>query len=207
MGEVQANDGALPGAGVTLSEPSDRSLLRRFRGGSQDAATQLYLRYVKRVRALARSRYSTDLAGRVDVDDIVQSVFRHFFHGARQGYYDVPDGDALWKLFLVMAINKIRTLVAYHRAAKRDIRQTCSNPPLEDALDDRLHHDNAPAFFFQLAVEEALQRLPAHHRRMVELRVEGYEVAEIAQQLGRSKRTVERILQEARKRLADLLAS
>jgi RNA polymerase sigma-70 factor (ECF subfamily) len=207
MHKVEAKDHSLARKRRTLPEPSDHSLLRRFRSGSQDAATQLYLRYVERVRALARSRFSADLAGRVDVDDVVQSVFRHFFHGARQGYYDVPDGDALWKLFLVMAINKIRTLVAFHRAAKRDVRLTYASPPLDDALDDQLGHDNAPAFFFELAVEEALQRLPTAHRRMIELRVEGYEVAEIARQLGRSKRTVERILQEARKRLADLLAS
>src|SRR5262249_9187847 len=140
-------------------------------------------------------------------DDIVQSVFRHFFHGARQGFYDVPDSDALWKLFLVMAMNKIRTLVAFHRAAKRDVRQTCGSSSLEEGLDERLQHDNAPAFFFQLAVEEALQRLPPAHRQMIELRVEGYEVAEIARRMHRSKRSVERILQEARKRLADLLAS
>jgi RNA polymerase sigma-70 factor (ECF subfamily) len=207
MHEVVALDHPLSRKRRTLPEPSDPSLLRRFRGGSQDAATQLYLRYVERVRALARSRFSADLTGRVDVDDVVQSVFRHFFHGARQGYYDVPDSDALWKLFLVMAINKIRTLVAFHRAAKRDVRLTCTTPPLNDSLADQLGQDSAPAFFFQLAVEEALQRLPATHRQMIELRVEGYEVAEIAERLGRSKRTVERILQEARKHLADLLAS
>jgi DNA-directed RNA polymerase specialized sigma24 family protein len=41
---------------------------------------------------------------------------------------------------------------------------------------------------------------------VVELRMEGYEVAEIAQQTGRSKRTVERILQESRNQLKVLLA-
>jgi DNA-directed RNA polymerase specialized sigma24 family protein len=40
---------------------------------------------------------------------------------------------------------------------------------------------------------------------MVQLRIEGYEVAEIAHQTGRAKRTVERILQESRKKLSALL--
>jgi DNA-directed RNA polymerase specialized sigma24 family protein len=40
---------------------------------------------------------------------------------------------------------------------------------------------------------------------MVELRVEGYEVAEVARKTGRSRRTVERILQEARLKLGELL--
>jgi DNA-directed RNA polymerase specialized sigma24 family protein len=42
-------------------------------------------------------------------------------------------------------------------------------------------------------------------RRMIELRIEGYEVAEIARLTRRSKRTVERTLQEFRKSLRTAL--
>ena len=66
-----------PGAGG--ADPTDHSLLRRFRGGSEDAATQLYLRYAHRLRALARAKCAPDLAQRLDVEDIVQSVFGSFF--------------------------------------------------------------------------------------------------------------------------------
>ena len=51
--------------------PSDHSLLRRYRRGSEDAATQLYLRYAQRLRGLARAQLSPALAPRVDLDDIV----------------------------------------------------------------------------------------------------------------------------------------
>src|SRR5262245_11532311 len=94
-------------------EPSDGSLLRRYRRGDQAAATRLYLRYANRLRALARARCSPDLAQRVDPDDIVQSVFRSFFRRARSGAYEVPDGEELWKLFLVIALNKIRAEGAF----------------------------------------------------------------------------------------------
>ena len=40
---------------------------------------------------------------------------------------------------------------------------------------------------------------------MLELRIQGHEVAEIAKQLGRSKRTVERNLQEVRAHLRNFL--
>ena len=79
-------------------ETSDGSLLRLYRHGDQDAAKVLYLRYAGRLRALARSRTSTDLAGRVDDDDIVQSVFGSFFRGVIHGAYDVPAGEELWNL-------------------------------------------------------------------------------------------------------------
>lgn len=184
--------------------PSDHSLLQRLRRGSEDAATQLYLRYAHRLRALARARTSADLAQRLDVDDIVQSVFGSFFRGASKGYYDVPAGEELWKLFLVIALNKIRAKGAYHRAAKRDVRLTAPADLLE--LGDGPEHDEAAYTFLQLVIDEALGKLPEAQRRMVELRIEGHEVSEIASLTQRSKRTVERVLQDFRKQLADLLA-
>src|SRR3954462_13845992 len=111
-----------PEAAATGSITSDRSLLARLRGGQQDAATELYLRYAQRLRALVRARCSTQLARRLEPDDIVQSVFRRFFRRVLQGDYDVPPGEELWGLLLVIALNKIRTEEAFHRAAKRDVR-------------------------------------------------------------------------------------
>jgi RNA polymerase sigma-70 factor (ECF subfamily) len=178
-------------------------LLRRLRLGSEDAATQLYLRYAQRLRALAKTKASPALTRRVDIEEIVQSVFGSFFRGANSGYYDVPVGEELWKLFLVIALNKIRAKGAYHRAAKRDMRVTQGGKFLEDCLES--DQDSAALHFLQLTVDDALERLPPQHRQMMTLRIEGYEVAQIAEQTGRSKRTVERILQESRTKLTSLL--
>src|SRR5262249_34897629 len=104
------------------AEPSDHSLLRRLRGGDEDAATQLYFRYANRLLALAGRRRDVELASRVDAEDIVQSVFRIFFREAREGHYDVPAGEDLWRLLLVLALNKLRAQRVHHRAAKRDVR-------------------------------------------------------------------------------------
>jgi RNA polymerase sigma-70 factor (ECF subfamily) len=182
-------------------EPSDRSLLARLRGGQQQAATDLYQRYAHRLRALVRARCSPQLARRLEPDDIVQSVFRRFFHRVLQGDYDVPPGEELWGLFLVIALNKIRTEEAFHRAGKRDVRLAT-----DTADPGQLAAHDASAIL-QLCVEDALGQLPPLHRSMVELRIEGHEVAEIAKQTGRSKRTVERILQDVRSRLREILGT
>lgn len=185
---------------------SDHSLMRRLRGGSEDAATQLYLRYAGRLRALARTKVAPDLAPRLDVEDIVQSVFGSFFRGASRGDYDVPAGEELWKLFLVIALNKIRAKGAYHRAAKRDVRQTAGADGLEQlAAESPAEQDEVAYAVLRMTIDEALQSLPEQYRRILVLRVEGHEVEEIARQTGRSKRTVERVLQECRKTLAGLL--
>jgi DNA-directed RNA polymerase specialized sigma24 family protein len=55
----------------------------------------------------------------------------------------------------------------------------------------------------QLAVQEALEGLPPLAQQTANLRLEGFEVAQIAEKLGRSKRSVERILQGLRDLLRD----
>ena len=175
---------------------SDRSLLRRFQRGQADASTELYLRYAGRLRDLAAAQSSADLARRVDPEDIVQSVFRTFFRRAAQGHYTVPDGEEMWKLLLVIALNKVRAAGAFHRAAKRDVRQTKGGEAFEIALESKAGADETALTVLRLVVEDLLAELPESHRRMIELRIEGHEVAQIAEQVRRSKRSVERVIQE-----------
>jgi RNA polymerase sigma-70 factor (ECF subfamily) len=205
MAKVDSVDVPTQVVAVTAQEPSDHSLLQRYRRGDQNAATHLYLRYAERLRALARAQCSPDLAQHVDVDDIVQSVFGSFFRKASQGCYDVPDGEELWKLFLVLTLNKIRAKGIFHRAAKRDIRLTAGGDYIERFLYAKTTPDDAALTVLHLVIDEALKRLTEQHKTMVELRIAGYEVAEIAEKTGRSKRSVERNLQEFRHKLAALL--
>jgi RNA polymerase sigma-70 factor (ECF subfamily) len=166
---------------------------------------ELYRRYAERLLTLARARVGGDLAARLDPEDIVQSVFGSFFRAARRGYYEVPSGEDLWRLFLVIALNKIRAKGAFHRAARRAVGMTVGGDELERRLDVPIERDAATRTLLQVAIDEALDRLPPGHRQVVTLRAEGYEVAEIAGRTGRSKRTVERLLQAARQKLAVLL--
>lgn len=182
------------------SGPTDRSLLARVLSGSQGAAGTLYERYARRLLALARAKTGGDLAGRVEAEDIVQSAFGSFFRGAQAGGYAAPDGEELWNLLLVITLNKVRAKGAHHRAAKRDVRRTVSGDDL--AGFDPPADDTAAAALLGLVVDEVLAALPEGHRPVVRLRIDGHEVADIAAATGRSRRTVERILQEFRGRMA-----
>lgn len=182
---------------------SDRSLLRRVQAGEQDAATALYLRYADHLRSLARAQVAPALAVRLDPDDIVQSVFRTFFRRAVRDAYDVPDGTDLWNLFLVIALNKIRNAASHHRAAKRDVQQTVALGPHDHPM--AAEGGDTELAVLQMVIDDALSRLPESARPIVELRIEGFEVAEIAERSGRSKRSVERVLQRFRDELRGLL--
>jgi RNA polymerase sigma-70 factor (ECF subfamily) len=182
---------------------TDCSLLRRLRNGNENAATQLYLRYSDRLLRLARTRCSSDLALCLEADDIVQSVFASFFRGVSKGYYDVPPGEELWNLLLVIALNKIRAKGNFHRAAKRDTRLTLGGDVLEESGCEQ--GSESGLTFLRLVIDEALEQWPPEHVQMIVLRIEGYDVREIAGRTRRSKRTVERVLQEFRVQLAGLL--
>ena len=66
-----------------MSESSAHQLLERIREGDEQAATELFDRYVDRLIELARSRLSPKLARRLDPEDVVQSACRSFFRLAR----------------------------------------------------------------------------------------------------------------------------
>jgi RNA polymerase sigma-70 factor (ECF subfamily) len=178
-------------------QTTDSSLVRRFRRGDQDAATALYLRYADRLTALADRRTGDDLKVRFDAEDVVQSVFRTFFRRVAGGAYDVPEGDELWGLLLVVTLNKVRGLADKHRAARRAVGASTGG----DATDAAATADGASLAVLKMTIDEFSQGLDPGHRAILELRVEGYEVAEIADRCGRTKRTVERVLQGLRESL------
>jgi RNA polymerase sigma-70 factor (ECF subfamily) len=195
------------GTAPTTNEPpgeatTDASLLRRFRTGEGDAATELYKRYADRLANLAGARVTPDLKQRVDPEDIVQSVFRTFFRRAALGQYEVPDGEELWKLFLVIGLNKIREVATHHYAGKRNLRQTTGGESAANAATE--NHDIA-VVALQMAIDELLAPLPDTYREIVRLRIERHEVADIATRTGRSKRSVERILREFQQKLHGLI--
>jgi RNA polymerase sigma-70 factor (ECF subfamily) len=182
---------------------SDSSLLHQFRGGAKDAATQLFARYAARLRALAAKQSSAELARRVDPDDIVQSVFRTFFRRAAAGEFDVPAGEDLWRLFLVIALNKVRAAAIHHQADKRDVRRT---QDVNALADESPRNNESELQILQLTIDELLSPLPATVREIVSLRLAGEEVNEIARKTSRAKRSVERILHEFRDSLAAVLS-
>ncbi len=190
---------------VSAAEPTDCALLGRFRRGEQDAATALYLRYAKRLQLLARAQSGRDLAVRLDPEDVVQSVFRTFFRRASEGHYEIPDGEELWKLFLVIALNKVRRLGEYHRAAKRDVGQTMALDRFEEHVSGLQNWEDQSYNVLQMTVTQLLDELPEVQRQMIMMRIEGHGVEQIAVGTSRAKRSVERVLQKFRSRLSEVL--
>ena len=186
-----------------VRSPSDQSLVRYIRAGDQAAADALYKRYAARLRRLVRAGTPGSFTGRFDADDVVQSVFRVMYQRIAAHRYEVPaDGD-LWRLLAVLAANKLRDHIRHHKTAKRSVYQTAGGP---DPDHTPTRADEAAETHLRLTVEEYLGGLTEADRRVVAARLVGHTVEEISADTGRAVRTVERVLRQARDRLAELLA-
>jgi RNA polymerase sigma factor (sigma-70 family) len=179
-------------------------LLERFRAGDDRAAAEIFDRYFERLTALARSRLSPRLAQRTDPEDIALSAYRSFFVGARGGRYTLGRGGDLWRLLASIARHKVLRFARSQRAGRRSV---AVEVPLESVDEGTLvgqHPEPTPEDAAALAdeLEQVLAQLDAFSRRVLELRLQGLPIAEIAADVDRSERSVGRSLARIRALLA-----
>ncbi len=182
-------------------------LLERFRNGDDRAAEALLSRYFERLTLLARSRLSPRLARRADPEDIVMSVYRSFFVGARSGRFAVRRSGDLWRLLAAITKHKLLRQARHQRADRRSVD---IEVPLDQSDVGQIiapHEEPTPEDAVALAdeLEWVLSRLSVFARRVLELRLQGSLLSEIAHDTGRSERTVRRTLADIREILAERL--
>src|SRR6185503_554862 len=105
----------------------------RFINGEEDAAAELFDRYLHRLTALARSRLSARLAARVDADDVVMSAYRSLFIGGRDGRFSLSHPGDLWRLLVEITLHKLCRQAAHHSAQKRSVHAECGGAQVDDS--------------------------------------------------------------------------
>jgi RNA polymerase sigma-70 factor (ECF subfamily) len=196
--------------GPTDPPPTDlsRLLLERWRAGDEQAAAELFQRYAEQLVALTSRRLQGRLAVRVDAEDVVQSVYRSFFAAARQGRYVLQRSGDLWQLLLGITRHKLQQQFKRHTAGKRAVGREISpndETPTPFVLAAVKADQPGPDEVVALAdfLEQTLSRFEPVHRRAIELRLQGHSLDEIAADIGRTRRTVSRILEEFKRQLGE----
>ena len=93
----------------------------------------------------------------------------------------------------------------HHKAAKRDVRRTGSGEANELAIRNAAGKDEAALAVLRMVVDEVLEGPPREPSPDDRAAHRGHEVAEISRDVGRSKRSVERVLQDFRRRMGELI--
>jgi RNA polymerase sigma-70 factor (ECF subfamily) len=178
----------------------NRQLLERCREGDPRAAEALFSRYAVRLARLAEQHLDRRLAARVDGEDVVQSVFRTFFQRCARGEFQIDSSAQMWRLLVRLTLRKARAQARRHRAGKRDARAEVSADGLAF---EALSREPGPGEAAELVdrIERVLRGLPDVYCHVLERRLQGCAVADIAAELAVSRQTVYRSLELLRQRL------
>jgi RNA polymerase sigma-70 factor (ECF subfamily) len=176
-------------------------LAERLREGNEGAAHALFHRYAVRLVRLAEQHLSRKVAGRVDAEDVVQSVFRTFFHHTARGDFRIDNSAQLWRLLVTITIRKAQAHARHHTAERRN---PAAEVPGDEWLSRAVAHEPGPDEAVALVdlIETLLRGLPALYGQVLERRLRGETVAGIAPQLGVCRQTVYRALRLLQRRLA-----
>jgi RNA polymerase sigma factor (sigma-70 family) len=188
--------------------------IHELKNGDEEAARQIWQRYVARVNAFARKRLGVQTRHIVDDEDVAQSVFRSLYLGVANGEFSwLVDRGSLWPLLATITRRKTANLIRRENRLKRGGGRVRGESELDQdagagraGLDQFPHADPPPDFTLQMIEEcqRLLIQLPDDtYRFIVGNRLEGRTNDEIAELLGITKRSVERKLQLVREFLSD----
>ena len=183
---------------MSTNEPS-RELFQRYVEGDRQAADELFHRYIGRLTVFARARMTPKIAQRFDPEDVVLSAYRSFFVRARDGKFSLEQSGDLWRLLVVIVLKKLRRRIRHHRAQKRAVGLEKGLPDGGDSVWEYLltaedHSTNEAAFELADLVEAFMLKLSFRDRRIIELRLLGQTIEDVAAELQVNERTVRRIL-------------
>jgi RNA polymerase sigma-70 factor (ECF subfamily) len=189
---------------IMPEDSSFANLLARLRAGDQGAATLVVDQYARRLVALARNHLDRRILRKEDPEDVLQSVFQSFFRRFAEGQFQLDSRDDLWALLVTLTLRKCGHRAAYYGALRRNVRRDVSPPPdASGSWWESFAREPTPVETTLLAetVERLLDGLEADQQQIVMLSLDGKPVAEVAEQLGMTRRRVQRVLQGVRQRL------
>jgi RNA polymerase sigma factor (sigma-70 family) len=176
------------------------------------AAQQIWGRYFPDLLEQARHHLNRRLRGRVDAEDVLQSMYNSFCLRQKRGDYDLANRDALWNLLVTITLRKARNQardqsrkkrdVARERATQDDGKGGAARWTLEQL--EAAEPSPEEAAILSEALERRLEALADLELRQIAVwKLEGLTDAEIADRLEPpvSVRTVERKLKRIRDKM------
>lgn len=189
-----------------MATSSVTALIRGLKEGDTDAANDLIERYLDALKIRADQRLEDRPLARKtsDADDVVMSAFESLWRGAQAGRFtDLSNRGELWCLLLTLAYRKIEDHRRHESRQKRggrlivdedvgewsSLQGTDPTPEEVAVVDDQ--------------IRSFLQGLPRDdYRKIVLMRLEGFSIKEIAEELSVTTRAIDRKLQNIKDSLS-----
>jgi RNA polymerase sigma factor (sigma-70 family) len=176
------------------------NLLEQLRTGNDAAIEQAFVAHEPYLRMVVRRQLPVDLRAKFDSVDIVQSVWVHVLDGFRDGDWRFTNAAQLRAFLVRVTQNRFLDRVRQHQRKRRreekltpagweGLASTRQPEPSEEAQADELW-------------EQMLALCPPAHHALLELKRQGFPLAEIAARTGLHESSVRRILYDLARQLA-----
>lgn len=179
--------------------------LERIRAGDDDAARELLTRYEAEVRLVVRRQLPRLLRSRFDSLDFLQSVWGSFFRRMRNGEAgraEFEDSRHLVAFLARAAKNKV--IDEYRRAASQKQDMHREEPLWVEGDRPRELEGKGDTPSQIVEAREELERLrgllPRERQEILDLKADGLSSHDIGLRLGISERTVQRVIEDLRRR-------
>jgi RNA polymerase sigma-70 factor (ECF subfamily) len=189
-----------------------RQLMDQLQAGDQSTAGLIVNRYARRLIGLAAARLPAPVRTKEDPEDAVQSAFKSFFARQKKGEFQPEDWDELSTLLTYLTVCKVDRRIRRYLADKRDVRREAA--PAAGADGEAVNWEAeapdptpAEAAMMTETLRELMAKLDPADQQVLGMRLQGYTAAEIAAAVGRSERTVFRVLDAIRDHLRRKLAA
>lgn len=182
--------------------------IERIKAGDQEAATKLWNKYYDKLIRLACRRLKGARRRSEDEEDVVARAFETFFRRAKEeSFSELRDRNDLWRLLVTITDRKAKNFVRAETRQKRgsgkirgesgfygNAKDKKKKPADGGGADQFAGVEPTPEFTAMMLdhFQHLLDGLDEDLREIALLKLEGFSHDEIAQEIGRSARTVER---------------
>ena len=155
---------------------------------------------------LANRRLDPRVRAKVDPEDVGQAVFEDFLRRCAAGELILESWDNVAAVLTVMVVRRCAWEGRWYTAARRDIRREIPDihtPDTSDWMESLAGPDEAPDQDVLLSetFDRVMDQLTDLDRDVVRLAMQGQTVADISAAVGRTPRSVYRVLQSVRELL------
>lgn len=186
------------------SEQSVTIMLAKLKEGDELAAHEIWNRFFDRVRGLAKKKLGNLPQRNADDEDIALSAINALYQGAKDGRFKkLEDRDDLWQILCMITSRKVASAWRKKSAVQEVGESILATPGNGEQMLGIQHIASGKpdaAYLDSLSRTscEMLEGLDERQQNVAMLKLQGHTNQEIADNIGRSIKSVERYLKSIR---------
>ena len=181
-------------------EASINTAMARIKDCSIQQENYIFNKYIGMIVSLAAKKIDGRFKARIDPESIAMSVMESFFDGVRHEKFDFDNWEMVYGLLVKITLRKSHNRNVLHGAQKRS-----ASGPGGEALPDVAFEEwqagySGPGPEEEVIAADLLEAIRARLRDkeavLLDMKLAGHSRDEIAEALGYSTRTVDRLIKE-----------